>query len=305
MILDGIDVFAEVVEAQSFSKAARRLGMPTSTVSAKIARLEERLGVTLIRRTTRQVSVTAEGRSFYARCVRALAELDLAERELADRTDGPKGRLTISAAADLVHYKLVPLVETYLETYPGTSIDLKIANERADLLADGIDLAIRVGHLPDSSLIARRFFTAHVGLWASSGYLARHGTPESIKDLAQHQLVLLNRAEGVMRLYDPTGTEIAYEAVARLTCDDMQSCRAFVETGAGIGLLPDFIGTYPATPLVPVLPEITSRPAEVHFVYPEQRFVPRALRAFIDIAADMSGQPPQVTTLDKRTTPQV
>ncbi|MFN3146268.1 MAG: LysR family transcriptional regulator [Paracoccaceae bacterium] len=287
MILDGIDVFTEVVDAQSFSRAARRLGMPVSTVSARVARLEDRLGATLIRRTTRQLSVTPLGQRYYDRCVRALAEMAAAERELADASEDPSGPLHISAAADLAQFKLVPVIDAYLARHPRTTVDLSVTNRHVDLIAEDVDLAVRIGTLPDSSLVARRYFEARMGLWATPAYLDRHGTPQSPADLAGHGLVRLSRDTGALRLLDGEGQPVPLDMPARIAADDMQSCRSFALAGAGIAILPDFIGNAPDAPLVRVLPRIASAPIAPAFVYPAQRFVPRTVRAFIDLAMAM------------------
>ncbi|MCJ8308682.1 MAG: LysR family transcriptional regulator [Hyphomicrobiales bacterium] len=284
MELDGIDVFAEVVNARSFSAAAKRLGMPVSTVSAKVARLEQRLGVTLLHRTTRQLNLTQYGKAYYERCVRALAEMSEAERELADQSQEPTGLLTISAAADLAQFKLIPLIEAYLERYPKTSIDLRVSNRRVDLVAEGIDLAIRSGELEDSSLVVSRYADTRVGLWASQDYVAQHGAPQNIQDLASHRLVHMSRAEDLLKIVGLDEKNFGLADRSRLSCDDLQTVRAFIEEGTGIGVLPDFIGAYRARPLVQVLPEVVSDPISAFFVYPAQQFVPRSLRAFIDLA---------------------
>ena len=286
MELDGIDVFAEVVEARSFSAAANRLGMPVSTVSAKVARLEQRLGVTLLHRTTRQLNLTPSGRVYYERCIRALTEMSEAERALAEQSEEPSGLLTISAAADLAQFKLIPLVEEYLERYPKARIDLRVSNRRVDLVAEGIDLAIRSGELEDSALVASRYADTRVGLWASQGYLDQYGPPTNIQDLSNHRLVHMSRAEELLRIVDLDGAEIGFADNSRLACDDLQTVRAFIEKGAGIGVLPDFIGSYPARPLIQVLPKVSSDPISAYFVYPAQKFVPRSLRAFIDLARE-------------------
>ncbi len=287
MILDGIDVFTEVVDAQSFSRAARRLGMPTSTVSARIARLEERLGATLIRRTTRQLSVTPLGQRYYDHCVSALAEMAAAERELAEASEEPTGPLRISAAADLAQFKLVPVIDAYLARYPRTTVDLSVTNRHVDLIAEDIDLAVRIGTLPDSSLVARRYLDGRMGLWATQAYLERHGTPRAPSDLAGHQLVRLSRETEALRLRDAEGHPVPMDMPVRIAVDDMQSCRSFTLAGAGIAILPDFIGGAPDAPLVRVLPGIASAPVPLAFVYPAQRFVPRTVRAFIDLAMAM------------------
>src|SRR5271165_2425292 len=153
MSVDSIQVFVEVVEAQSFTRAAGRLKMPATTVSAKIAKLEERLGVTLIQRTTRRLQVTPAGRAYYERCARALAEIAEGERELLAGTQEPSGLLRITTPPDLAHGLLTPKVERFLKAYPKTSVELIVTSQIVDLLAERIDLAVRVGVLNDSSLI--------------------------------------------------------------------------------------------------------------------------------------------------------
>ncbi|WP_375254233.1 LysR substrate-binding domain-containing protein [Yoonia sp.] len=284
MILEGIDVFTEVVDAKSFSTAARRLGMPTSTVSAKIARLEERLGTTLIQRTTRQLHVTPSGEAYYQRCIRAVNEMAAAERELADASQAPTGLLKISVPGDIAQFKLVPVVEAFLARYPKTSVDLNITNTRVDLIAEGIDLAIRVGALEDSTLVVRRFSEARLGLWASQDYLDKHGTPQTPRDLLTHSTVQMTQARDLMQLSDNHGNDISLMRSNCIMCDDIQTVRTFVETGAGIGFLPDFAGAYTLRPLVQILPDVTGPPAPLSFVYPSQRYVPQNVRAFIDLA---------------------
>ena len=286
MVLDGIDVFTEVVDAQSFTLAARRLSMPSSTVSARIARLEKRLGTTLIRRTTRQLSVTPAGQAYYNRCVRALAEMAAAEADIAQRTQTPSGQLTVAAPADIAQFKLVSVIDRYLETYPEVSIDLRVANAHIDLLAEDIDLAIRVADLGDSGLIVTRYASIRVSLWASRAYLDRNGIPETLAELGDHQIVGMSRANALLDVYDTTGELKAVNERGRIVSDDMQSCRAFIASGAGIGILPDFIGEHPDTPLVRVLPAAASDPVSAYFVYPAQRYLPRTVRAFIDLAKE-------------------
>lgn len=203
---------------------------------------------------------------------------------MANFSEEPVGLLTISAAADLAQFKLVPLIEGFLARYPRVTVDLKITNTRVDLVSDGIDLAVRVGTLSDSSLIMRRFFDAQLGLWASADYLSENGEPEAVQDLADHRFVRMTRAPDLLKLYDQSRRLVEVNGCSQLSCDDLQTCRAFVETGAGIGLLTDFIGAYSPRPLVRVLPEVASELIPLYFVYPSQKFVPKTLRAFIDFA---------------------
>jgi len=286
MALEDIEVFTEVVDAKSFTRAAKRLGMPTSTVSSKIARLEEKLGTTLIQRTTRQLSVTSEGKTYYAYCARALAELAEADRALARASAEPAGTLRVTAPADLAHAVLAPVVQTYLARHPRVSVELIVTNRKVDLVAEGIDLAVRIGNLTDSSLIARKFLDARVGLWASEKYLERHGIPQTVADLAHHEMIEMTLARGEVKLLNEDGIAVEVDFSGRLATDDMHNCRTLIETGAGIGPLADFMGEdmSVSNQLVRVLPSLSSVTASAYFIYPAQRFVSQNVRTFIDCA---------------------
>lgn len=291
MSMDEINVFVEVVDAQSFTRAARRLGLPTTTVSAKLARLEARLGVTLIQRTTRQLHVTPAGRAYYAHCVRALAEIAEGEQALAAEAAEPSGLLRITAAPDLAHSLLAPLVERFLQLHPKAGVELIVTNTTMDLIAAGIDLAVRAGPLADSSLVVRRFRAARIGLWASPDYLARAGTPATPADLARHAFIRFSRMGDRIVLNAPSGETVVLPVTSRLASDDLENVRTFIARGNGIGPLPEFVGydARNAVPLVPVLPGYASDLGAVHFVYPAQRYVPKTVRAFLEIATAPGG----------------
>ena len=182
------------------------------------------------------------------------------------------------------------MVEAYLAMYPKVSVDLNITNRRVDLIAEGIDLAIRAGALEDSTLVARRYAEARLGLWASEDYLAKRGTPQTTQDLSAHATVQMTQARDLMQLSDNDGNDISLARSNCIMCDDIQTVRTFVETGAGIGFLPDFAGAYPLRPLVRILPEITGPPAPLSFVYPSQRYISQNVRAFIDLATSIEAR---------------
>lgn len=288
MNLDGIEVFVEVVDAQSFSGAAKRLGMPTTTVSAKIARLEKRLGVTLLHRTTRKLSVTDLGQQYYEHCTRAIQEMIAADRALSQSLDEPTGRLRITATAELAQYLLAPAIKRYLNRYAQVSIAVNVSNDVQDLIREKIDLAVRIGALADSSLIARKFMTLRVGLWASDRYLQQYGAPRSLTDLKSHKLIgITNRTDGVPMI-DGTGQTHIVNFGGQVQVDDLQTCKALIESDLGIGPLPDFdnmIGRKNGR-LQQVLPDFTTDELPVFFVYPRQRFVPPKVRKFIDTALE-------------------
>ena len=171
MDFDSIAVFVKVVQAGSFSQAARILRMPNSTVSAKVSALEKKLGVTLLQRTTRKLRVTQAGEAYFGRCVQALEHLQAAENEIATAKRNPLGLLRITASVAVGHSLLPDLIRSFLKEYPEIEIELLINNRVLNLVAEGVDLAIRAGKLEDSGLIARKFVPGHFALWASPSYL--------------------------------------------------------------------------------------------------------------------------------------
>lgn len=285
MNLEGIDVFVRVVQQGSFAAAARLLGMPTTTVSARIARLEERLGVTLIQRSTRRMHVTEAGEAYFAACVEALNALDAGESRLASVGVAPSGLLRITAASDIASTVLPPFCERFLATYPEASLDLVVTNRQVDLIAEGIDLAVRAGPMKDSTLLSRRFACGTLGLWASEAYLQKRGAPQSIDEMAQSEIIGFSRLPESFRLLGPDGVTYTLPDRTRLKVDDMQAIRSFVLSGYGIGLLPDAVTT--GTTLRRVLPEFSTAEAFVYFVYPAARFLTANVRAFMELAGAM------------------
>ncbi|HEX2825819.1 MAG TPA: LysR family transcriptional regulator [Burkholderiales bacterium] len=288
MDLDDIAVFVKVVEAGSFSQAARLLGMPNTTVSAKVARLEKRLGVTLIRRTTRKLHITRAGQAYYERCRRGLTEIETAEAQITSAATEPRGTLRISVNVYLAHSVLPALIAEYTRRYPGTNVEVRVANGLADLLAEGIDLGIVAAELKDSTLVARRYLTFSFGLWASPHYLEKHGTPRSPPDLKHHEVLAFSPLwKGRIRLNEGRHS-FELPARGRISVDDPEALREFLVAGCGIGTLPDILAREAARAgeLVRVLPRWSSSAGAVSFVYPSQPFVPAKVRAFIDLALE-------------------
>lgn len=289
MSLDNIDVFVAVVNAQGFSRAAKRLSMPTTTVSAQIARLEERVGVTLLQRTTRKLSLTDAGKTYYQHCVLALEEMNTALSKLEQSKLAPEGTLRITAPADISQTALVPVIEKYLSQYPDVSLDLVISNDFRDLIGEKIDLGVRIGKLTDSTLITRRFISIHTGLWASAAYVKKFGAPATVNELPKHHLLWLTLITGDMELYDTKGKLVNISNTSRFSVDDVQTYLSYVEAGMGIGLLPVFAQySYSAKQnLTRILPKLNGKPMSVNFVYPRQTFVPTNVRCFIETALEL------------------
>lgn len=300
MNLENIDVFVEVVDTKSFSRAARRLALPTSTVSAKIARLEQKLGTTLIHRTTRQLNVTDAGQKYYRFCVQALAAMSQAEQALHEVETAPTGTLRLTVPVDIANGLLAPILKAYLAQYQNVNVDLIVTNRQVDLIAENIDLAIRVGPLADSSLVARRFIDIDAGLWASESYIQKFGMPESVSELSQHEQVALNQFSEQLseQLFEqfleqkPKSNNYKPSHFmansARLQTDDILTSRECILAGLGIGVLPNFVAQASALPIIRVLPEFTTKSQSAYFVYPSQRFVPKNVKAFIDVALELA-----------------
>lgn len=281
MDLDAIAVFVKVVEAGSFSGAARLLKMPKTTVSAKVAALEKRLGAILIQRTTRKLYVTEAGEQYFRHCANAVREIELGEAALLASQNAPTGVLKVTAPIDLGHTLLPRIVHAYLEKYPGTSVELVLASRIVDLVGEGIDLAIRAGRLEDSSLIAKPFMPITISLWASPAYLAGAGTPAHPRDLGRHRLVALSS----MRATHLTNgkSSVPVTIASRVITDDFEAVKAMVVAGEGIGWLPDFIVT--DSSLIQVLPSWTTEDVGgFSFVYPGKKYASPKVQAFIAIA---------------------
>ncbi len=289
MDLDGIAIFVKVMQAGSFSRAAKLLGMPNSTVSAKVSALEKRLGVTLLQRTTRKLRATQAGEAYFQRSVRALDELQAAENELETGRVEPKGLLRLTAPVEIGHSLLPALVHAFLKKHPRMEIELIVTNRVLDLVVDGIDLAIRAGPLKDSRLIATRFDLGECGLWASPDYLAQHAAPSHPKELAQHNCLRFSRFkdDGVRLAHGRDNFNVAVSG--QLVADDFETLRSLAILGEGIAFLPSFLCSEDTKEdkLTRVLPKWRGDKVSLSLVYPAQRFVPTKVRAFIAVAEEL------------------
>ena len=287
--LDGIQIFVKVLQAGSFSQAAKLLGMPNSTVSAKVSALEKRLGVTLLQRTTRRLRATEAGENYFQQCVRALEQLQVAESELTSSQQEPRGVLKVTAPVDIGHSLLATLVRAFLNKYSKMEVDLVITNRVLDLVAEGIDLAFRAGTLADSRLIARRFAVGHFGFWASSSFLQMRGAPSHPKDLMPQDCLRfgLFKRNGLELTNGKENARIV--PAGRLRADDFETLKAFALVGDGVAYMPSFLCAEEAKEnrLQRVLPDWRGDAVTFSLVYPAQRFVSPKVRAFIAVAEEL------------------
>jgi DNA-binding transcriptional LysR family regulator len=290
MNLDAVAVFVRVVESGSFSAAARRLGMPKATVSAKVARLEKSLGISLIQRTTRKLRVTEAGEQYYRHGAQAMRELELAEAALQSTKGKPAGVLKVTTPVDVGHTLLPRIVHAYAARYPDVSLELLVTNRVVDLVGEGIDLAIRPSQvMKDSSLIAQRFFEMGSNLWASPHYLKRLGAPVHPRDLKRAMFVRFLPQSSVVLTNGKSDVEVSMGE--RMGADDYETIKALLLLGEGIAWLPDFMAeeAAPAGTLVPVLSQW--RPKErgaFYFVYVGRKYGLPKVQAFIQTALELA-----------------
>ncbi|MPS47566.1 LysR family transcriptional regulator [Methylobacillus sp.] len=279
-------VFVKVVQAGSFSAAARQLQLPTSTVSTRVARLEQRLGVTLLQRTTRRLNLTEAGRAYFAHASIGLGYLLEAEAALDAARQKPQGRLRVTAPADLGDSLLAGLVQRLQQQHPALEVELILTDRYMDLVAEGIDAAIRTGELRDSSLIAKPLGMACWAVFASRAYLASSPRLQQPQDLNQHRCLqfspmgrdgwTLRCGEDIMTI-PLTGSTMA---------NSIGIVRNMALNGQGVALLPTYICKTELAigSLERVLPQWQAQADPVHLVYPRQRFMPPKLLALIDMA---------------------
>lgn len=285
-VLDSIPVFVKVAQLGSFSQAARVLGMPNTTVSAKVAQLEKSLGTTLMQRTTRKLHLTEAGQAYLDRCVKALAELEAAETELSSNTGEVRGVLRVTASVDVGHSLLPRLIDRYLDQNPSVEVDLLVTNRMVDLVGEGVDVAIRAGRLKDSSLIAKKFFDSQFGLFASKKYLKRYGTP-TIKTLeADFPFVRFAPFKGEGFELTNGSQSIAIQPRGTVQTDDLGTVKIMASLGYGLALLPNFVADpeLESGELIQVLSEWSMKTGFFSLVYPPQKFVTPKVRAFIGVA---------------------
>jgi DNA-binding transcriptional LysR family regulator len=298
MDLNDIVVFTKVVETHSFTGAAEQLGVPKSTVSRKLAQLEERLGVRLVQRNTRKLALTDIGEAYYARCARIIADIAAAEQIITDMQTTPRGRVRLTAPVDLSMRYLGTIIADFIASCPDVNVELEASDRVVDLIEEGFDVAVRFGSLPESTLIARKLCAIEQMLCASPAYLERRGAPATIEELDAHDRVLFvpNPRVQSWALVNPKQPDTAAEfgRPARFASNNVSAVRDAALAGAGIALLTDFMvnADIASGKLVPVLPEWRGRTVEAHAVYPARQNLPPRLSLFLDHLARTLNPPP-------------
>ncbi len=288
MDLNQVRVFVSVVQAGGFSAAAKQLRLPVSTVSNRVSRLEEYLGVTLLQRTTRRINLTEAGRIYYRIAVDGIRQLLDAEASVITSTGMPSGYLRVTAPIDLGDHVLSSIIDRLYSSYPGIRPEIELMSRHADLVREGFDVAIRVGELKDSSLVARKIAVAEWGLFAGKRYLKECPAPQKPDELYSHRCLLFSPHCTDSWTLRKSNEQILIPISGHLRINDIQLLRYMVREGKGIALLPLYQchddladGT-----LIRLLPDWYSRKDTISIVYPRQRFIPPQLRVFIDVVVD-------------------
>ena len=284
--LSGLLAFVKTADLGSFVAAGRALEISASAVGKAVARLEREVGVRLLHRSTRRVQLTVEGRLFHERCRRVLDDLDDAQAMLAHTREAPRGRLRVSAPI-VGHHFLMPLIPDFLARYPEVELDITFTDRTVDLIEESIDMAIRSGELPDSSLVSRPLQPFRLLLCASPAYLERYGTPAQVRDLQGHASIRF-RHPNTGKLLDWPMLHATPDINARLrpvlACNNVEAVLRAAMLGLGIACLPDFLvrDALSEGQLVTVLDQQINAGGQFHAIWPTSRQLSPKVRVFVD-----------------------
>jgi LysR family transcriptional regulator for bpeEF and oprC len=295
--LDALQLFVRVVEAGSLTKAAGALGVVQPTVSKQIALLEDRLGARLLNRTSRGLSLTAAGQDYYESAVRLIAEFEEAEARVGRGQSAPAGMVRVASSAGLGRMYLLPRLPEFFARYPEVSIDFDVSERFISLIEDGIDVALRIGHLSDSTLVARRIGCMAVATVASNAYLKRFGEPKTPADLVNHDCVgFVHRGALVNWGFNGPAGAITIEPNGKVRSNDGEHLRAAVLAGIGVGHNASWLYApeLASGEVREVLADYAPHPFPIHAVCPGGRRIPSRVRVFIDFLAELCASDPHL-----------
>ena len=290
--LNDLIYFAEVVDRGGFAAAGRSLGLPKSKLSRRVADLEARLGVRLLQRTTRKLSLTAVGEQLHRHCVALRENAQAADNVVALAVSEPSGLLRIACPVTLAQTTVGPLLPLFLERYPLVRVEMRVSNRVVDLVDEGVDVALRVRQTLDDSgsLVVKRLALSHTVMVASPAQLARQGTPDSLEALQTMDTVSMSAHDGLASwtLVGPDGQTRQFSHRPRVVADDLLSLQYAVRQGTGIGMLPDYLcrDDLRQGHLQQLLPGWATPPGIFHAVFPSRRGLVPSVRAFLDLLAD-------------------
>ena len=290
-----MNAFLAVVDAGTFVGGADATAQSKAAVSKQIAELESRLGVRLLHRTTRRLSLTTAGEVYYLRCKDVLASLRDAESEITDQTSQAHGRLRIGVPQDFGLRHLTPLWGPFMQQNPRLQLDVNLTDRTVDLVEEGYDMVVRIGNLPDSTLVARPLAQSGVTLCAAPSYLQAHGYPQTPDDLAEHCLLSYSylATGNEWRLVDPSGQPSTLRIQPRMQVNSGETCRRLALAGHGITRQPDFMlyEDLREGRLIELLPEWRNHPLPIYAAYPTRTLMPVKVRRLSDFLAQALSNP--------------
>lgn len=287
-----MQVFARVAQRSSFAAAARELRMSRASVTKHVAATEERLGVRLLDRTTRSVSITEAGRVYLERCLECLQAFDDSEAAIGGLAAEPRGLLRVAAPFDFSRH-LSALMTQFMNAHPSVRVELRHSNRTLDMVDEGIDVYLRITNTIDASLIARPLAVTHMGVWGAPSYLRKHGRPRKPSDLAHHHFAVFEEPPLLDEwTFERNGRRTKVRLKPKLLTNSGDTLVAAASAGVGLALIPS-VGLPPnhEKHLKPLLLDWSVGERGVYAVYPHHRFVPAKVRAFVDYVRGVLGQP--------------
>jgi len=300
--ISGVIGFVRTVAAGSFAGAAKQLGVSPVAVSKNVQRLERRLGVRLLQRSTRKLSLTEEGRLFYERCTGPLRELESAQAAAKDTGRSPAGRLRVTSVSPFGRTYVLPLLPAFSRHYPEIEVELHLDDAVSDMIAEGYDVGIRAGEIRDSTMIVREIAPLHFVVCGAPSYLEKHGTPRKPADLASHNCVRLKGRTTPARpanwLLSPNKTPASPPVSGNFFANDLTTLVMAAVHGHGLVLapLPLVLPLFRSGALVPVLPDCISKPADLFMHYPNRKHLPMRVRSFVNFMLERFRKNPDLVS---------
>lgn len=293
--LQAMQIYVHIVELGSFTRTAAALQLHRPAVTKAVQQLEHELGTRLLNRSTRRVSATAEGEAFYARCTQLLASVNETFSLFSQQRVSPKGRLRVDIGLAIAKTVIIPALPEFQQRYPQIELVLGASDQPADLISEGIDCAVRVGELKDSSMIARRVGMIPMVTCAAPAYLSRHGLPRSLDDLRTHKAVnfFSGRNRRVMEwMFRPAGKAVAFKLTSGILTDNFEAALSCCLAGIGIlqALRPALQPYIDAGQLVEILPGVAPVPKPASVLYPDRAHLPDKTRVFVEWMSELFGR---------------
>ena len=288
--LNAISVFCKVIETQSFTQAANQQNISVAMASKLVSQLEEHLKTRLLQRTTRKIVPTEAGMLYYQRCQAILLDLSEADSSISNMATSLQGNLLISVPRDFGLLYISPNLPKFIELHPNLHVEIEFEDKRVDLVAEGYDLALRIGYMQDSSLVARKISSSPMHFVASPSYLESRGTPLTPDDLEYHQGLLYKSSLNQVHWLSTKANQIQrYKIQSKVVSNNGMALLEMTKAGLGISNSPNFFvkGALASGELVEILSEYKQKPLDIYVVYPNRRHLPAKVRAFIEFLASL------------------